>query len=55
MFWDHDARWCIAVGHDEIDFSFSILDESSTYWIQFSEGISKVKQVTGREHRDIQP
>lgn len=54
MFWDHDARWCInAVGHDEIDFRFSILHLHTGYR-QFPEGISKLKQVTGREHRDIQ-
>ena len=54
MFWDHDARWCIkAVGHDEIDFRFSILHPHTGYR-QFPEGISKLKQVTGREHRDIQ-
>jgi hypothetical protein len=54
MFWDHDARWCIkAVGHDEIDFRFSILHPHTGYR-QFPEGISKLKQVTGREQRDIQ-
>ena len=54
MFWDHDARWCInAVGRDEIDFRFSILHPHTGYR-QFPEGISKLKQVTGREHRDIQ-
>jgi hypothetical protein len=54
MFWDHDARWCIrAVGPAEIDFRFSIL-HPHTGFRQFQEGISKLKQVTGREHRDIQ-
>ena len=54
MFWDHDAKWCIrAVGPAEIDFRFSIL-HPHTGFRQFSEGISKLKQVTGREHRDIQ-
>ena len=54
MFWDHDARWCInAVGHDKIDFHFYILHPQTGYQ-QFPEGISKLKQVTGREHRDIQ-
>ncbi|KAF8060125.1 hypothetical protein FPV67DRAFT_1564292 [Lyophyllum atratum] len=39
-FWDHDSKWCIkAVGNEEIDFR---------------SGISKLNQVTGREHRDIQ-
>ena len=54
MFWDHDAQWCIrAVGPAEIDFLFSIL-HPHTGFRQFPEGISKLKQVTGREHRDIQ-
>ena len=54
MFWDHDAKWCIrAVGPSEIDFRFSIL-HPHTGFRQFHEGISKLKQVTGREHRDMQ-
>lgn len=54
MFWDHDARWCIhAVSGAEIDFRFSIL-HPHTGFRQFNEGISRLKQVTGREHRDIQ-
>ena len=54
MFWDHDAKWCIHVlGGAEIDFRFSIL-HPHTGFRQFQEGISKLKQVTGREHRDIQ-
>ena len=54
MFWDHDAKWCIhAVGSAEIDFRFAIL-HSHTGFRQFNEGISKLKQVTGREHREIQ-
>ena len=54
MFWDHDAKWCIrAVGPAEIDFRFSIL-HPHTGFRHFTEGISKLKQVTGREHRDIQ-
>jgi hypothetical protein len=53
-FWDHDAKWCInAVGSGEIDFRFSVL-QSHTGFRHFNEGISKLKQVTGREHRDIQ-
>lgn len=54
FFWDHDAKWCIhAVGDDEIDFRFIILCPH-TGFRHFKEGISKLKQVTGREHRDIQ-
>lgn len=54
MFWDHDAKWCIrAVGSAEIDFRFAIIPHRVGFR-QFREGISKLKQVTGREHRDVQ-
>ncbi|KAF9050500.1 hypothetical protein BJ165DRAFT_1341898 [Panaeolus papilionaceus] len=54
MFWDHDAKWCInAVGAGEIDFRFSILQPHTGYR-HFKEGISMLKQVTGREQRDMQ-
>lgn len=54
MFWDHDAEWCINVlGAAEIDFRFSVLRPHIGYR-HFNEGISKLKQVTGREHRDVQ-
>lgn len=53
-FWDHDAKWCInAVGGAEIDFRFSVL-LPHTGLRHFKEGISSLKQVTGREHRDVQ-
>jgi hypothetical protein len=54
MFWDHDARWCIRLlGAAEIDFCFSIL-QTQVGHRHFKEGISGMKQVTGREHQDIQ-
>ena len=54
MFWDHDAKWCInVVGAAEIDFRFSVLHNRTGYR-HFGDGISKLKQVTGREQRDIQ-
>ena len=54
QFWDHDVKWCIyAVGDKELDFRFSILPPRTGYR-HFREGISTLKQVTGREHRDIQ-
>ena len=54
FFWDHEMRWCInAVGSEEIDFRFSILHPHTGYR-HFKEGVSQMKQVTGRQHRDIQ-
>ncbi|KAF8889829.1 hypothetical protein BD779DRAFT_1610913 [Infundibulicybe gibba] len=52
--WDHDVIWCRnAIGDAEMDFRFSIL-QPHTGFRHFTEGISKLKQVTGREHRDVQ-
>jgi hypothetical protein len=54
MFWDHNAKWCIkVVGAAEIDFRFSTL-YPRTGFCHFGEGISKLKQVTGRDHCDMQ-
>lgn len=54
QFWDHDCKWSIReVGPTEIDFRFSILPYRIGFR-QFKEGISKLKQVTGREHRDVE-
>lgn len=54
QFWDHDTKWCIyMLGAAEIDFRFSVLHNHSGYR-HFKEGISGLKQVTGREQRDIQ-
>lgn len=54
QFWDHDVKWCIrAIGGVELDFRFSVLHPATGYR-QFAEGIASLKQVTGREHRDIQ-
>ena len=52
--WDHEVQWCLnALGVAELDFRFSVLPPHVGYW-QFKEGISKLKQVTGRDHRNIQ-
>jgi hypothetical protein len=54
MFWDHDMKWCIrAVGAEEIDFRFTVLQPQTGYR-HFADGVSKLKQVTGRVHRDLQ-
>ncbi|KAJ6564518.1 hypothetical protein B0H19DRAFT_1209885 [Mycena capillaripes] len=52
--YDHIIKWCIAaLCAAEIDFRFSVL-QPHTGMRHFKEGISKAKQATGREHRDIQ-
>ena len=53
-FYDHDLKWCIRkLGEAEIDFRFSIL-QPHVGFRHFKDGISRLKQVTGREHRNIQ-
>lgn len=53
-FYDHDFKWCIRMlGEEEINFRFSIL-QPHVGLRHFSEGVSRLKQVTGREHRNIQ-
>ena len=52
--WDHDLQWCIfAVGADKIDYRFSLVQTAVGYR-SFEEGVSKLKQVTGRDHRAMQ-
>jgi hypothetical protein len=54
FFWDHEVKWCIrALGEGEIDFRFALLQPRCGYR-RFPAGISTLKQVTGREHRNIQ-
>ncbi|KAG1882344.1 hypothetical protein F4604DRAFT_1921484 [Suillus subluteus] len=53
-FWDHDAQWLICVvGESEIEFQFSVLQPITGYQ-HFHGGISKLKQVTGHCHCDVQ-
>ncbi|KAG2153432.1 uncharacterized protein EDB93DRAFT_1082497 [Suillus bovinus] len=54
QFYDHNVQWCLVVlGAVEFDFQISILQPVTGYR-HFSNDISKLKQVTGRVHRDIQ-
>jgi hypothetical protein len=54
QFWDHDMKWSIrAVGADELDFRFSTL-QPIVGFKHFKDGVSTLKQVTGRTHRDIE-
>ena len=54
FFYDHPLQWCInAVGAVELDSRFKSLHPRVGFR-HFSNGISHAKQMTGREHRDIQ-
>ncbi|KAG1740111.1 uncharacterized protein EDB91DRAFT_1237347 [Suillus paluster] len=54
QFYDHNIQWCLVVlGAVEFDFRILILQPITGYH-HFSNGISKLKQVMGRVHRDIQ-
>lgn len=54
MFWDHNIKWCInVIGTAEIDFCFSILQPIVGFQ-HYKGSITKLKQVTGRFHRDLQ-
>ena len=51
---DHDLQWCLAVvGDEELDYRFS-LTRTLVGYRSFGEGVSKLKQVTGRDHCAIQ-
>ncbi|KAG1796715.1 uncharacterized protein HD556DRAFT_1441400 [Suillus plorans] len=53
-FYDHDVRWCLrAVGAQELDFHFSVLQQLMMFR-HFKDGISNLKQVTGRAQHDMQ-
>jgi hypothetical protein len=54
FFFDHVLLWCkVAVGRTELDRRFKSLHKRIGYR-HFGGGISHVKQMTSREHRDIQ-
>ncbi|KAF8546705.1 hypothetical protein OG21DRAFT_1527650 [Imleria badia] len=51
---DHDLGWCIiVVGDVKIDYHFTLIHTMVGYH-QFSEGVLKLKQVTGRNHCSMQ-
>ncbi|KAJ7107232.1 hypothetical protein C8R43DRAFT_905832 [Mycena crocata] len=52
--WDHDVKWCKeALGAPELDYRFSVL-RPHTGFRHFNQGISKLKQVTGTDQRNVQ-
>jgi len=54
QFWDHDVKWSIWVlGADELNFRFSTL-QPMVGFKYFKDGVSSLKQVTGRAHRDVE-
>jgi hypothetical protein len=54
QFWDHDAKWCIcAVRGVEIDLCFSLL-QPCVGFCHFKAGISSLRQVTSRDHHNVQ-
>ncbi|KAG2052648.1 hypothetical protein BDR06DRAFT_1056020, partial [Suillus hirtellus] len=53
-FFDHNLQWCLEVVREqELDFCISVL-QPTTGFRHFSGGISKLKQVMGRVHQDLQ-
>ena len=54
QFWDHDIKWLVcAVGADEFDFRFTTIQPVIGFKY-FKDGVSGLKQVTGRAHRDVE-
>ncbi|KAF8415444.1 hypothetical protein L210DRAFT_3431490 [Boletus edulis BED1] len=54
FFWDHDLGWCIeALGSRELNFRFSVLPPI-TGVRHFSQGVTQLKQITGRMQRNTQ-
>ncbi|KAI6159304.1 hypothetical protein EDD17DRAFT_1762591 [Pisolithus thermaeus] len=53
-FWDHDVQWCMnPLGAPELDFHYSVL-HPIVGMHHFKDGITALKQVTGRAQRDMQ-
>lgn len=54
QFFDHDFQWCRRVlGDPEIDFRISII-QPRVGFRHFKEGVTKIKQLGGREHRELE-
>ncbi|KAJ7595867.1 hypothetical protein C8J56DRAFT_1042947 [Mycena floridula] len=54
FFFDHDLKWVgRIIGNEEMDFRFSLLQPKIGFR-HFKAGVSKLKQCTRREHREMQ-
>ena len=52
--WDHNIKWAIRVVRaDKFDFQFATIQPVIGFK-QFKDGVSKLKQVTGRTHCDVE-
>ena len=54
FFWDHMVRWALNImKDDEFDHRLKVL-QPRTGTRHWTHGVSKLKQVTGREHRELE-
>ncbi|KAF8212909.1 hypothetical protein K438DRAFT_1751323 [Mycena galopus ATCC 62051] len=53
-FYDHKFQWCINIlGNEELDFRLKVL-QPRVGFRHFKEGVTGIKQLGGREHRELQ-
>ncbi|KAJ7263198.1 hypothetical protein B0H12DRAFT_1001291, partial [Mycena haematopus] len=53
-FYDHDFQWCRRiVGDKELDFRLSVI-QPRVGFRHFKEGATQIKQLGGREHRELE-
>ncbi|KAJ6582017.1 hypothetical protein B0H19DRAFT_930711 [Mycena capillaripes] len=54
QFFDHDFQWCRNILTDaELDFRLSII-QPRVGFRHFKEGVTRIKQLGGREHRELE-
>ena len=54
QFWDHDVKWSVrVVGAEEFDFHLTTIQPIIGFKY-FKDGVSTLKQVTGRVHRNVE-
>lgn len=52
-FYDHDFQWCRNIlGDEELDFRLSVI-QPRVGFRHFKEGVTRLKQLGGREHREL--